>query len=91
MVTAWHDREEKIKGLSVAANDFLPKPIDQAKLTIRVQNLLKIKAFEDFMLRHNQTLEEEVRARTQDLKKMSYEMVQRLTAAAKDEPATCEL
>ncbi len=82
MVTAWHDREEKIKGLSVAANDFLPKPIDQTELIIRVQNLLKIKAFEDFMLRHNQTLEEEVRARTQDLKKMSYEMVQRLTAAA---------
>jgi putative two-component system response regulator len=51
-------------------------------LTIRVKNLLKIKSFEDFMLRHNEILEVEVRERTQDLQNMSSEMVQKLTAAA---------
>ncbi|MDD3814450.1 MAG: response regulator [Desulfocapsaceae bacterium] len=82
MVTALHERESKLKGLTVSANDFLSKPIDQAELTIRVKNLLKIKSFEDFMLRHNQILEEEVRERTQDLKNMSTEMVLKLTSAA---------
>ncbi len=82
MVTARYDRKAKIEGLSVEANDFLPKPVDQSELTIRVRNLLKIKAFDDFMQRHNQTLEEKVRERTQDLKNMSYEMVQKLTAVA---------
>ena len=82
MVTAQYDREAKLKGLSVSANEFLSKPIDKSELTIRVRNLLKIKAFEDFMLKHNQILEEEVRARTQDLKNMSFEMVQKLTTAA---------
>jgi putative two-component system response regulator len=82
MVTALHDRESKLKGLSGSANDFLCKPIDQAELLIRVRNLLKIKAFDDFMLNHNQILEEEVRARTQDLKDMSTEMMLKLTAAA---------
>lgn len=82
MATALHERNSRLKGLSVSANDFLCKPIDQAELIIRVQNLLKIKAFEDFMLRHNQTLEQEVRERTQDLKDMSTEMVLKLTAAA---------
>jgi len=82
MVTALHDRESKLKGLSVAANDFLSKPIDQAELILRVRNLLKIKTFEDFMLRHTQILEEQVRERTQDLRNMSNEMVQKLTAAA---------
>ncbi|MFZ2633308.1 MAG: response regulator [Desulfosalsimonadaceae bacterium] len=82
MVTALHDRYSRLKGLTAAANDFLSKPIDQSELIIRVQNLLKIKAFEDFMLRHNQILEEEVRERTKDLKNMSNEMVRRLTAAA---------
>ena len=82
MVTALHDRESKLKGLSVSTNDFLCKPIDQAELTIRVKNLLKIKEYEDFMLRHNQILEKEVRERTQDLKNMSNEMVRKLTAAA---------
>jgi len=61
MVTALGDREAKLKGLNASANDFLSKPIDQAELTIRVKNLLKIKALEDFMLLHNQILEEEVR------------------------------
>lgn len=81
MVTAQYDREAKLKGLSVFANELLSKPIDKVELTIRVRNLLKIKAFEDFMLRHNQILEEEVRARTQDLKNMNLEMVQKLTTA----------
>ncbi len=82
MVTALHDRDSKLKGLSLSANDFLSKPIDHSELIIRVKNLLKIKAFEDFMQRHNQILETEVRERTQDLKNMSNEMVLRLTAAA---------
>ena len=82
MVTALHDRESRLKGLAVSANDFLSKPIDPAELTIRVKNLLKIKSFEDFMLRHNEMLEEEVRERTQELQNMSSEMVQKLTAAA---------
>ncbi|MFZ3048468.1 MAG: response regulator [Desulfatirhabdiaceae bacterium] len=82
MVTALSDRESKLKGLSVSANDFLAKPIDQTELTIRVKNLLKIKSFEDFMLRHNQILDKEVRERTQDIKNMSNDMVRKLTAAA---------
>ena len=82
MVTALNDRKSKLKGLSVSANDFLSKPIDQAELFIRVKNLLKIKALDDFMLRHNEILEQEVRERTLDLKNMSKEMVLRLTSAA---------
>jgi len=82
MVTARNDRESKLKELSASANDFLSKPIDQAELTIRVKNLLKIKSYEDFMLRHNELLELEVLERTKDLRNMSNEMVQKLTAAA---------
>ncbi len=82
IVTALNDRTSKLKGLTVSANDFLTKPIDQAELTIRVRNLLKIKAFDDFMLRHNEILEQEVQARTLALKNLGNEMVRKLTAAA---------
>jgi len=82
MVTALHDREAKIKGLSVSANDFLFKPIDQSELLIRVKNLLKVKAFDDLMIRHKQMLEEEVRERTRDIRDLSTEMMLKLTAAA---------
>jgi putative two-component system response regulator len=82
IVTALNDRDSKLKGLSVSANDFLSKPIDQAELTIRIKNLLKIKEYDDFVLNHNQILEQEVRERTQDLRNMSNDMMRKLTAAA---------
>jgi putative two-component system response regulator len=89
MVTALNDREAKLKGLALGANEFLSKPIDKTEMLIRVRNLLKVKAFEDFMVRHNQILEEEVRRRTfelndafMELEHMSNEIVQKLTAAA---------
>jgi len=88
-VTALPDKASKLKGLTAGANDFLTKPIDKTELTVRVRNLLRIKAYEDFMLRHNQILEEEVKRRTlelddafRELKNMSIEMVRKLTAAA---------
>lgn len=89
LVTALTDRESKLKGLSAGANEFLSKPVDQAELTMRVQNLLKIKAFGDTILRYNERLEEDVRKRTveleiayEQLQEMSHEMVGKLTAAA---------
>lgn len=101
IVTALSDRESKIRGLEVAANEFLTKPIDRIELILRVRNLLKVKEFEDFMVMHNQNLEQEVRKRTYELQlamdeietahneiKESYiETIYRLTLAAefKDE------
>ncbi len=89
IVTALYDRESKLKALRCGANDFISKPFDRAELTIRVENLLKVKSFEDFVLRHNQILEEEVRRRTlelddayRELENISNEMIQKLTAAA---------
>ncbi|MDH4161899.1 MAG: response regulator [Nitrospirota bacterium] len=82
MVTALHDRASRLRGLDAGANEFLSKPIDRTELTIRLRNLLVIKAYGDFMLRHNQLLEQEVRERTQQVRTMSDEMIRRLTAAA---------
>ncbi len=89
MVTALHDKESKLKGLEAGANEFLSKPIDRSELIIRAKNLLAIKASADFMLRHYQILEDEVRKRTlelddsmRDLANMSNEMVLKLMAAA---------
>lgn len=89
MVSALHDRESMLMGLEAGADEFLSKPIDQSKWTLRVKNLLAVKAARDFMLTHNQRLEEEVRRRTleldeafREIKDISSEMVRKLTAAA---------
>jgi signal transduction histidine kinase len=68
MVTALADRESKIKGLEAGASDFLSKPVDKTELLIRVRNLLKVKEFADFLKIHNGRLEEEVAAKTADLR-----------------------
>ncbi|MBI5074439.1 MAG: response regulator [Nitrospirae bacterium] len=101
IVSALSDRESKLRGLEVSANEFLTKPIDRIELILRVKNLLRIKEYEDFVIRHNQVLEQEVRKRTYELQiamddieaahqeiKSSYiETIYRLTLAAefKDE------
>ena len=53
IVTALADRESRIKGLEVGANDFLTKPMDRTELIVRTKNHLRIKKFEDFLKHHN--------------------------------------
>ncbi|MFN3395794.1 MAG: HD domain-containing phosphohydrolase [Thermodesulfovibrionales bacterium] len=66
-ITALDDRESKLKGLKVGANEFLTKPVDRSELFIRVQNLLKVKEYEDFLNDYNRTLEAMVHQRTMQL------------------------
>ncbi|MGZ9006496.1 MAG: response regulator, partial [Burkholderiales bacterium] len=47
MLTALDDRNARMLGLSAGAEDFLTKPVDRAELSVRVRNLLRIKAYGD--------------------------------------------
>jgi signal transduction histidine kinase/DNA-binding response OmpR family regulator len=51
MLTALDDRNARMLGLSAGAEDFLTKPVDRPELSVRVRNLLRIKAYSD-KLRH---------------------------------------
>jgi putative two-component system response regulator len=64
IVTALDDRDARIKGIEIGASDFLAKPIDSVELLARVRNLVKVKEFGDFLLRHKEMLEQEVLVRT---------------------------
>ncbi|MBA3459410.1 MAG: hybrid sensor histidine kinase/response regulator [Deltaproteobacteria bacterium] len=43
LVTALHDRESRMKGLSAGADEFLTKPVDRHELMLRMTNLLAMR------------------------------------------------
>ncbi|MEE9464542.1 MAG: HD domain-containing phosphohydrolase [Candidatus Neomarinimicrobiota bacterium] len=68
LVTAMDDRESLAKGLSSGVDDFLIKPVNLSELQARVRNLLLVKDYRDHMHRYTAELEEQVTARTAELK-----------------------
>jgi two-component system cell cycle response regulator len=47
MVTALDQPEDRVRGLSVGADDFLTKPVNDLQLMTRVRSLLRLKALTD--------------------------------------------
>jgi putative two-component system response regulator len=87
MVTAAADREARVKGLEAGANDFLAKPVDYAEMLVRINNLLKVKEYNDFLQKHNRLLAERVAEKTSELRDAYLDTIYRLMIAAefKDE------
>ena len=72
MVTAPIDRSARLAGLEAGAEEFLTKPVDRAELWVRVRNLLRLKAFSDFLKNHNAILEQQVQERTEELMRLAH-------------------
>jgi two-component system sensor histidine kinase/response regulator len=68
LITALDDRHAKMLGLRAGAEDFLSKPVDRAELSVRVRNLLRLKAYSDYHDQYSQRLEDEVCSRTAELR-----------------------
>lgn len=55
MVTALNTPEERVRGLTAGADDFLSKPINEIELNARVRNLLRVKMVADELRLRNET------------------------------------
>jgi putative two-component system response regulator len=82
VLTADNSRKAKQEALSLGAKDFLTKPIDVAEAALRIYNLLETRWLHEALRKHTETLEEKVRARTEDLEQAQMEILQRLALAA---------
>jgi putative two-component system response regulator len=82
VLTADNSRQAKQEALALGAKDFLIKPIDLAEALLRIYNLLETRWLHVELKKHNETLEEKVRARTADLELAQLEILQRLALAA---------
>ena len=48
LVTALHEKDDRLRGIEAGCDDFLTKPVDKIELTVRIKSLLKVKAYHDF-------------------------------------------
>ena len=83
MLTALDNRDSRVLGLSVGAEDFLTKPVDRAELCLRVRNLLRLKAYGDHYDKYSQLLEGEMVARTTDLTEQRNRLEQQAVVLTK--------
>ncbi len=87
MLTGLRTREDRLRGIAAGANDFLTKPVDAEEFALRVSNNLKIKEYHDFLNDHARILEEQVRERTEEIRKGYIDTIYRLAVVSefKDE------
>jgi putative two-component system response regulator len=56
LITALFDKQDRIEGIKVGADDFLTRPVDSSELLARVQSLLKLKQRTDELERAESVL-----------------------------------
>jgi putative two-component system response regulator len=82
IVSTLDDKESRINGLAAGADDFLTRPVDRLELKVRVQNLLRMKRFQDELSGQNAVLERKVELRTTELERSNRETIHTLIRAA---------
>lgn len=82
MLTADITSEARQEALQGGANDFLTKPYDRTEVILRINNLLKTRYLHVRLQQHNNTLEDRVRERTEQLQRAKLEILQLLGRAA---------
>ena len=76
VLTGETELETRLKALNSGAKDFLNKPFQAAETISRIRNLLEIRILNKDLENQNETLDERVRERTQQLREAFAEILQ---------------
>jgi putative two-component system response regulator len=82
MMTASDDPEVLGRAYDAGARDFLRKPFDRVEALARIRGMLEIRLLHNHVREENRRLEEQVRARTKELRETRLEVIHRLGRAA---------
>jgi len=82
VITGDPDPDLRRSALAKGAKDFLTKPFESTEVLLRIKNLLETRLLHQELKHHNETLEEKVRERTQELAEAQVEILRRLAIAA---------
>ena len=78
VLTADTSAGTKRRALAGGARDFVTKPIDTVEVLLRVKNLLEMRSLHHELRLQNERLEDQVRARTQELEEAQRDVLERL-------------
>ncbi len=81
VLTAANDPQVKLQALRLGASDFLAKPVDPSELTLRLENVLAVKAYQDHLADYSEKLERQVQIRTEELVHSRQEAIHCLARA----------
>ena len=73
--------DQACRRLRLGASDFLAKPVDPSEMTLRVENVLAVKAYQDHLAEYSERLEHQVRIRTEELERSRQEAIHCLARA----------
>ncbi|MBI4968453.1 MAG: response regulator [Rhodospirillales bacterium] len=82
VLTAQTDQETRQAALAAGAKDFISKPFLQWEVMQRIHNMLETRMFYRAQRRRGDALEDEVRARTREIRDTQVEIIRRLGQAA---------
>lgn len=82
MLTAQSGREYRLRALNEGARDFVSKPFDITELQARVRNLLDAHMAHRLVREQKAVLDDLVRQRTEELRRVQFQVLERLGRAA---------
>ena len=81
VLTAQTDMETRQNALTAGAKDFITKPFEDWEVLLRIQNMLETRMYYTRQVDRANTLEQEVRKRTEEIRLTQLETVRRLGVA----------
>lgn len=82
MMTALNDPDVLVRALERGARDFLNKPFERFEALTRIRNMLEVRLLHQRVREQNRVLEDNVNARTREIRETRLEVIRRLGRAA---------